>query len=110
MKLKTVHDQSADEVWIATALLAPGKSLPRPISALKEIEAIVPPQEGLVDANFGLAYTSMHTLPSTASPIGPPSPNDYRMLYETRPKYRRLFRFGDSYHPQRQGKIKSRSP
>ena len=25
------------------------------------------------------------------------------MLYETRPKYRRLFRMGDSYDPQREG-------
>ena len=33
----------------------------------------------------------------------PPNPGRYRMLYETRPKYRRLFRLGDNYDPQREG-------
>jgi len=32
-----------------------------------------------------------------------PNPGRYRMLYETRPGYRRLFRRGDNYHPGREG-------
>jgi len=32
-----------------------------------------------------------------------PNPGRYRMLYETRPGYRRLFRKGDDYDPKRDG-------
>ncbi|HZD94101.1 MAG TPA: hypothetical protein VE133_07590, partial [Candidatus Sulfotelmatobacter sp.] len=32
-----------------------------------------------------------------------PNPGRYRMLFETAPGRRRLFRKGDSYHPQREG-------
>jgi hypothetical protein len=33
----------------------------------------------------------------------PPNPGRYRMLLETRPGHRRLFRIGDPYNPQREG-------
>ena len=33
----------------------------------------------------------------------PPNPGRYRMLFETRPGRRRIFRPGDPYHPQREG-------
>ncbi len=33
----------------------------------------------------------------------PPNPGRYRMLFETVPGRRRLFRKGDSYHPEREG-------
>jgi len=32
-----------------------------------------------------------------------PNPGRYRMLFETAPGRRRLFRLGDPYHPERQG-------
>lgn len=33
----------------------------------------------------------------------PPNPGRYRMLFESAPGRRRLFRKGDSYHPEREG-------
>ncbi len=33
----------------------------------------------------------------------PPNPGRYRMLFETAPGRRRLFRSGDAYHPAREG-------
>ena len=33
----------------------------------------------------------------------PPNPGRYRMLFETAPGRRRIFRESDSYHPQREG-------
>jgi hypothetical protein len=33
----------------------------------------------------------------------PPNPGRYRMLFETGPGRRRLFRKGDAYHPAREG-------
>jgi hypothetical protein len=90
----------ADEVWLATALLHQENPSAEDFS-LKEIEERAA-KEGLIDERRRGVY--LHILQHCVA-NRPPNPNDYRMLYQTRPKYRRLFRIGDSYHPQRRGKI-----
>lgn len=90
----------ADEVWLVTALLH-RENPSRDDFAVKEIEARAA-EEGLLDERRRGIYP--HILQHCVA-NRPPNPNDYRMLYESRPKYRRLFRIGDNYHPQRQGKV-----
>ena len=90
----------ADEVWLATALLH-RENPDREDFSLKEIEARAA-EEGIIDERRRGVY--LHILQHCVA-NRPPNPNDYRMLYETRSKYRRLFRIGDSYHPKRQGKV-----
>jgi hypothetical protein len=90
----------ADEVWLATALLHRENPSTEDFS-LKEIEDRAA-KEGLIDERRRGIY--LHILQHCVA-NRPPNPNDYRMLYQTKPKYRRLFRLGDSYHPQRHGKI-----
>jgi hypothetical protein len=88
----------ADEVWIATALLhreQPGAT----DFSLKEIEARLV-REGLTDGKRAGVYPhlSVHCVANR-----PPEPGRYRMLFETAPSRRRLFRSGDPYHPKRDG-------
>ena len=88
----------ADEVWIATALLHrehPGAS----DFSLKEIEARLL-REGLTDLKRPGVYPhlSVHCVANR-----PPDKGRYRMLFETAPSRRRLFRPGDPYHPKRDG-------
>jgi hypothetical protein len=90
----------ADEVWIATALLHRDNPT-RDDFSIKEIEASVT-KEGMIDEQRPGVY--QHVVQHCVA-NRPPKPNNYRMLYETRPGYRRLFRIGDSFHPQRRGKI-----
>lgn len=88
----------ADEVWLATALLH-RENPSRTDFALSEIVERVS-KEGIIDELRPGVYVhaALHCVANR-----PPNPGRYRMLYETRPKYRRLFRLGDSYHPQREG-------
>ena len=88
----------ADEVWIATALL----HIERPREtdfSLKEIEARIE-REGLTDdLRAGIyPHLSVHCVANR-----PPNGGTYRMLFETAPSRRRLFRRGDPYHPKREG-------
>lgn len=87
----------ADEVWIATALLhreQPGAS----DFGLKEIEARLV-REGLTEKRPGVyPHLSVHCVANR-----PPDKGRYRMLFETAPSRRRLFRPGDPYHPSREG-------
>ena len=88
----------ADEVWIAAALLHrehPGAS----DFSLKEIEARLV-REGLTDLKRPGVYPhlSVHCVANR-----PPDKGRYRMLFETAPSRRRLFRPGDPYHPKRDG-------
>jgi len=88
----------ADEVWIATALLH--REHPRAADfSLKEIEARVV-REGLTDDKRPGVYPhlSVHCVANR-----PPNPGTYRMLFETAPSRRRLFRPGDPYDPKREG-------
>jgi hypothetical protein len=87
----------ADEVWIATALLH--RQHPRAADfSLKEIEARLV-REGLTDKRPGVyPHLSVHCVANR-----PPNPGTYRMLFETAPSRRRLFRPGDPYDPRREG-------
>jgi hypothetical protein len=88
----------ADEVWIATALLH--REHPRaPDFSLKEIEARLV-HEGLTDEKRPGVYPhlSVHCVANR-----PPDKGRYRILFETAPSRRRLFRHGDPYNPKREG-------
>lgn len=88
----------ADEVWIAAALLhreQPGE----PDFSIEEIVARVR-REGLTGEMRPGVY--VHVVQHCVA-NRPPSPARYRMLIETAPGRRRLFRQGDSYHPEREG-------
>jgi hypothetical protein len=97
---ETAEIRVADEVWLATALLHM-ENPSREDFSVKEIEARAA-QEELFDERRPGMY--LHVLQHCVA-NRPPKPNDYRMLYQTRAKHRRLFRVGDPQHPQRQGKI-----
>jgi hypothetical protein len=88
----------ADEVWVATALLH-RENPSRSDFTLNEIVERAA-KEGIVDERRPGVYVhaALHCVANR-----PPKPARYRMLYETRPKHRRLFRMGDSYDPQRAG-------
>jgi hypothetical protein len=88
----------ADEVWIAMALL----HREHPAAAdftLKEIEARLV-REALTEERRPGVYPhlSVHWVANR-----PPDRGRYRMLFETAPSRRRLFRRGDPYHPKREG-------
>jgi hypothetical protein len=87
----------ADEVWIATALL----HREHPDRTDFSIEEIVEraARESLVrERRPGLyVHVVQHCVANR-----PPNPARYRMLVETAPGKRRLFRKGDSYHPARE--------
>jgi hypothetical protein len=88
----------ADEVWLAMALLH-REDPSRTDFTLNEIVERAA-KEGIMDELRPGVYVhaALHCVANR-----PPNPGRYRMLYETRPKYRRLFRLGDSYDPQREG-------
>jgi hypothetical protein len=88
----------ADEVWLATALLH-RENPSRSDFTLQEIVERAAREEIIDERRPGVyVHAALHCVANR-----PPNPGRYRMLYETRPKYRRLFRLGDSYHPQREG-------
>lgn len=88
----------ADEAWIATALL----HREHPAQADFTVEEIVerakrearniPVRPGVY------VHVVQHCVANR-----PPNPGRYRMLFETAPGRRRLFRKGDNYHPAREG-------
>ncbi len=88
----------ADEVWIATALLH--REQPTRLDfTIQEILARVE-RDGLVTPTRPGVYVHIdqHCVANR-----PPNPGRYRMLFETAPGRRRLFRKGDAYHPAREG-------
>jgi hypothetical protein len=88
----------ADEVWLATALLH-RENPSRMDFTLSEIVDRVAKEEIVDELRPGVyVHAALHCVANR-----PPNPGRYRMLYETRPKYRRLFRLGDTYNPQREG-------
>ncbi len=93
----TADIRVADEVWIAMALLH--REHPRSADfSLKEIETRLV-REGLTDKRPGVyPHLSVHCVANR-----PPDRGRYRMLFETAPSRRRLFRSGDPYHPRREG-------
>ncbi|MGH9454510.1 MAG: hypothetical protein ACRD2O_11145 [Terriglobia bacterium] len=88
----------ADEVWIVTALLH--REHPRqPDFMIKEIVERARRQviNGPVRPSL-YVHVVQHCVANR-----PPNPGRYRMLFETGPGRRRLFRTGDPYHPGREG-------
>jgi hypothetical protein len=88
----------ADEVWIAAALL----HREHPECADFAVDDIVEraKKEGLHKPFRRGVY--VHVIQHCVA-NRPPNPGRYRMLLETGPGRRRLFRLGDSYDPQREG-------
>jgi hypothetical protein len=88
----------ADEVWIAAVLLH--RDHPdAPDFAVEEIVQRAE-REGLHKPLRPGVY--VHVIQHCVANRSP-NPGRYRMLFETAPGRRRLFRKGDSYHPGREG-------
>src|ERR1700758_2575181 len=99
MKIASSADvRVADEVWIVTALLhqeQPDKG----DFAIDEIMERARKEKITETLRPGVyAHVVQHCVANRA-----PNSGRYRMLFETAPSRRRLFRQGDSYHPQREG-------
>lgn len=94
----TAEVRVADEVWIATALLH--REHPNALDfSLKEIEARLAREKVVDERRPGVyPHLSVHCVANR-----PPDKGRYRMLFETAPSRRRLFRPGDPYHPKREG-------
>lgn len=92
------HLKVADEAWIAAALL----HREQPARADFAVEEIVERagKEGLAGSLRPGVY--VHVIQHCVA-NRPPNPGRYRMLFETGPGRRRLFRKGDAYHPAREG-------
>jgi len=94
----TAEIRIADEVWIAVALLHreyPGAT----DFSLKEMEGRVVRENLAGEKRPGVyPHLSVHCVANR-----PPDKGRYRMLFETAPSRRRLFRDGDPYHPKREG-------
>jgi len=91
----------ADEVWVATAMLHqrhPERvdfsidEIMKFAGTAKELRFAGPLRRGFY------VHVVQHCVANR-----PPNPGRYRMLFETAPGRRRLFRPGDSYHPRRDG-------
>ena len=91
----------ADEVWVATLMLHQR----HPERADFSIEEIVEFAGSAKELRFMgplrpgfYVHVVQHCVANR-----PPNPGRYRMLFETEPGRRRLFRLGDPCHPQREG-------
>jgi hypothetical protein len=91
----------ADEVWLAVAMLHQRHPVSLDFSideimefarAAKELRFLGPMRPGFY------VHVTQHCIANR-----PPSPARYRMLLETAPGRRRLFRPGDPCHPEREG-------
>jgi hypothetical protein len=88
----------ADEVWIATALLH-REHRNKADFAIEEIMLRATKEAGKQPLRPGVyVHVVQHCVANR-----PPNPGRYRMLFETSPGRRRLFRSGDNYHPAREG-------
>ena len=88
----------ADEVWLATALLH-REHPKRSDFEIEEIKDRVTEEWGRESLRPGVyVHIVQHCVANRQ-----PSPGRYRMLVETVPGRRRLFRTGDSYHLAREG-------
>ncbi len=91
----------ADEVWVATLMLHQ-RYPERPDFLIEEIVELAGSAKelrlmGPLRPGF-YVHVVQHCVANR-----PPNPGRYRMLFETSPGRRRLFRHGDAYHPQREG-------
>ena len=87
----------ADEVWIAVALLHRERSEMQDFAVQEIVDRVR--KEGLYKPLRPGIY--VHVVQHCVA-NRPPNPARYRMLFETAPGRRRLFRKGDSYHPDRE--------
>lgn len=88
----------ADEVWIATALLHRERS-GAPDFSVEEIVDRATKEHIVGRIRPGLyVHVIQHCVANR-----PPNPARLRMLFESGPGRRRLFRKGDHYHPARRG-------
>jgi hypothetical protein len=91
----------ADEVWLATVMLQQ-RHPEQPDFSVEEIVQFARTSRelrflGPLRSGF-YVHVVQHCVANR-----PPNPGRYRMLYETAPGRRRLFRAGDSYDPAREG-------
>jgi hypothetical protein len=93
-----VQIKVADEVWLITALLQ--REHPnRTDFEIEEIMQRAAKEAGRRPLRPGVyVHVVQHCVANR-----PPNPGRYRMLYETAPGRRRLFRTGDTYNPAREG-------
>ena len=88
----------ADEVWLLVALLH-RENPKRQDFAIQEIVKRAAAESISDEVRPGVyVHALQHCVANRA-----PTPGRYRMLYETDKGRRRLFRTGDSYHPDREG-------
>jgi len=88
----------ADEVWIACALLHKENPNRRDFSTREIIEKV---REKNIYGTLRpgvYVHVTQHCIANKK-----PNPGKYRMLFETEPGRRRLFKKGDPYHPGREG-------
>ena len=94
----SVRLRVADEVWIVTALL----HREHPERMDFEVDEIVDrAKKEMLSVPFRpgvYVHVVQHCVANR-----PPNPARYRMLFETGPGRRRLFRIGDNYQPAREG-------
>jgi hypothetical protein len=88
----------ADEVWVATALLH--RQFPE--RADFSIDEISDRARREVEEYALRPGVYVHIVQHCVA-NRPPNPGRYRMLFETKPGRRRLFRTGDPYDPAREG-------
>lgn len=100
-KPSSINLKVADEVWIATAMLHQKfpertdfsiEEIVEFAKTAKELRSLGPLRPGFY------VHVVQHCVANR-----PPNPARYRMLFETGPRRRRLFRPGDSYYPEREG-------
>jgi hypothetical protein len=88
----------ADEVWIATALLHRAHPKRQDFS-IEEIMERASQEAGSEPLRPGVrVHVNQHCVANR-----PPNPGRYRMLFESAPGRRRLFRSGDNYDAAREG-------
>jgi len=91
----------ADEVWMAMAILHRKRPEQSDFSIAEILEFARTCEElrrlGPLRKGF-YVHVVQHSVANR-----PPNPGRYRMLFETTPGRRRLFRPGDAYHPEREG-------
>jgi hypothetical protein len=88
----------ADEVWLVAALLH--REHPKQLDfTIEQIMERAAKESGRQPLRPGIyVHVVQHCVANR-----PPSPGRYRMLYETAPGRRRLFRAGDNYDSAREG-------
>jgi hypothetical protein len=88
----------ADEVWIATALLQREQPERQDFSIEEILERAAKEARGEPLRPGVRVHINQHCVANR-----PPNPGRYRMLFETAPGRRRLFRRGDNYDAAREG-------